>query len=402
MQQRRPARRLTRRSLVGAVGTLASFASGLRLAPARAGDSPAGPAVPVKPFKFERERIGVRAYDPARAFNGYTLFTPLLENRTVYLIDMEGTVVHTWQMPFPAYYYGYLTERGTLFYTGRVPLGGAGVVEMDWDGNVLLEVAHPDLHHEARLLPNGNVLMLCETDIPREVAARVRGGNPATEDESGTMTGDYVVEVTPQGQELWRWNSWEHLDPQEDAITAVQDTRSEWTHGNAVHDLPNGDIVVSFRNISAVAIVERPSGKIVWKLGAPPLAQQHAPTPLENGNLLIFDNGVHRLDYFLPYSRVIEVELDTQDIVWEYKEADRPSFFSPLISNAQRLPNGNTLICEGSFGRFFEVTHGGDVVWEYLSPYLVGATSIGSNEIFRAYRYSAEEIERARAVGSRQ
>lgn len=58
----------------------------------------------------------------------------------------------------------------------------------------------------------------------------------------------------------------------------------------------------------------------------------------------------------MPFSRVIEVELATKQIVWKYQERKESDFFSPRISNAQRLPNGNTLICEGVFGRIFEVT----------------------------------------------
>lgn len=46
----------------------------------------------------------------------------------------------------------------------------------------------------------------------------------------------------------------------------------------------------------------------------------HAPTPLANGNLLLFDNGPHRLDHPMPFSRVIEVERSTMKIVWEYRE----------------------------------------------------------------------------------
>jgi hypothetical protein len=62
------------------------------------------------------------------------------------------------------------------------------------------------------------------------------------------------------------------------------------------------------------------------------------------------------------------------------------------------LPNGNTLICEGDFGRLFEVTAGGEVVWEYVNPYFGGPPSAQHNRVFRAYRYSAEEIARARAT----
>ena len=82
------------------------------------------------------------------------------------------------------------------------------------------------------------------------------------------------------------------------------------------------------------------------------IAGQHAPTPLENGNILIFDNGVHRLDDPLPFSRVIEVNPATNEIGWTYQDRPVSNFFSPRMGNAQRLPNGNTLINEASFGPF--------------------------------------------------
>ncbi len=140
---------------------------------------------------------------------------------------------------------------------------------------------------------------------------------------------------------------------------------------------------------------------MTWTLGAPPLAQQHAPTPLPNGNLLIFDNGPHRVDHPLPHSRVLEVELATRRIAWSYQERRPYDFFSPLISNAQRLPNGNTLVCEGNFGRLFEVTPAGELVWEYVNPHFAPPADLPdappANGVFRAYRYSEEEIARARS-----
>jgi len=88
------------------------------------------------------------------------------------------------------------------------------------------------------------------------------------------------------------------------------------------------------------------------------------------------------------------------------------NFFSPRISNARRLPNGNTLIDEGWFGRFFEVTSEGETVWEYFNPYfgasvgqfgpLAGLTVGGKrpqiSRVFRAYRYTEAEIAIAQAA----
>ena len=114
----------------------------------------------------------------------------------------------------------------------------------------------------------------------------------------------------------------------------------------------------------------------------------------------MFDNGPHRLDDTFPFSRAIEVNPATNEIVWKYQEARMWNFFSPRISNAERLPNGNTLINEGMFGRFFEVTPQGDVVWEYVNPYFGPAAASPRtqfNSVFRVYRYSDEEIARARS-----
>ena len=363
----------------------------------------------VEQLKAKRAGIGLRGCDRDRASAGFTLFAPQSGGGKVYLVDLEGSVVHTWQMPYPPGNSGYLTERGTYFYNGKTvedskrfingrPWKGGAALEVDWTGRVLWEVRQPDHHHDGIRLRNGNVLLICLAQLLQDLVPKIKGGMPGTE-HNGEMYADYLVEMTTEGKIVWEWRTWEHLDPEEDRITAVQDQREEWTHGNGVAELPNGDIVLSFRNISTVIVIDRKTGKIIWKLGAPPLSGQHAPMPLPNGNLLLFDNGPHRLDHPMPFSRTIEVDLPTKQIVWKYQERRESDFFSPRISNAQRLPNGNTLICEGDFGRLFEVTRAGELVWEFVNPYFgEGPTGI-NNRVFRAYRYSEEEIARARSTG---
>jgi hypothetical protein len=359
-----------------------------------------------------RRGVGLIAHDPQRAFQGYTLFTPQFRGGPPLLIDMEGKVVHEWRTPLPTGY-ACLLENGNLLALCR-PQGSAealrvwhrvwelvragAVMEIDWDGNVLWEVRHPDHHHDARLMRNGNVLMLCVEEVPASVAAKVQGGLAGTEHE-GVMCSDRVVEMTKEGEVVWEWHAWQHLDPETDRITP-QDWREEWTHANTVSELPDGDILVSFRNISTVVIIERSTGNIRWRLGPEMLAQQHYPNLLPNGNLLIFDNGTHRPNHPATFSRVLEIDPVTKRIVWSY--TDRPvfNFFSPYESSAQRLPNGNTFICEGVFGRLFEVTLEGEVVWEYVNPHFGETGLLGENNwLFRAFRYSPEDI--ARASGGR-
>ena len=68
-----------------------------------------------------------------------------------------------------------------------------------------------------------------------------------------------------------------------------------------------------------------------------------------------------------------------------------------LIGFLTARPNASSN--EGWFGRFFEVTGAGEVVWEYVNPYFSGPAHALLNQVFRAYRYSAQDIERARATG---
>ena len=194
---------------------------------------------------IRRRGVGLRGLDAARASAGLTLFAPMMGDGTVYLISLNGKIVHTWRMPYPPGMYGYLTETGTLFYNGKIPndtfLGktpfkGGAALEADWNGRILWEVREPNHHHDGLLLKNGNVLLLCAAELPMETASRVKGGRPGTE-ANGKIWADYLVEFTKDGKKVWEWRTWDHLDPGEYPIPLIQNERSEWTHGNAIAEL---------------------------------------------------------------------------------------------------------------------------------------------------------------------
>src|SRR5262249_38096119 len=151
----------------------------------------------------------------------------------VYLIDLQGEGVHTWNMPYPPGLSGCLTERGTLFYNGRTseqsflsrfPFNGAVVLEADWNGQALWEARHPDDHHDDILLRNGNVRLQGMGEVPEEIVRRVKGGMAEGNMQSGQydsrpvseadkMYSDYLAEGTPAGHTVWEGRTWEHLDP---------------------------------------------------------------------------------------------------------------------------------------------------------------------------------------------
>ena len=119
---------------------------------------------------LRRRGTGLRALDEKRAFPGYTLFAPITGGGEVYLIDLQGRVVHEWHLSHPPGAYGYLLANGNLFYSGKtrenledVPwwFKGGVVLEADPAGRILWEYRHPTHHHDARRLANGNTILIC-------------------------------------------------------------------------------------------------------------------------------------------------------------------------------------------------------------------------------------------------
>ena len=346
--------------------------------------------------------LGLIYAAPQSCYRGYTLLANVSGGHHAYLLDLAGHICHRWHAE-AGISYASLLPNGHVLVTHPPQMAGpatglagaASLLELDWDSQVVWQYHHPMLHHDCERLPNGNTLMLVWAPIPAEIAAQVRGGYQ-TEPEPQPMLGDVVQEITPDGTVVTQWHSWEHLDLDTDRICPLE-PRHTWTHGNAITVTPTGDWLVSFRQISVVGIVDRATGAWRWKWGPGVLSHQHAPTYVAPDHVLLFDNGAHRYGQGASYSRIVEVDLATNQIVWEYRGEPPLAFYSPLISNAERLPNGNTLICEGSAGRLFEVTSRHEIVWEYINPFFTpGARAAGggpdeaSNAIFRAHRYGPE------------
>lgn len=348
---------------------------------------------------------GVTCYVPSRACDGYTLFTPLGGAQGAWLIDMEGRFVHQWDLGSDPGGAGELLPNGNLLSGKKLRdnsvkiAGTSGIlVEFDWDSNEVWRYEDAYMHHDLCRMPNGNTMILRFVETPPEIARKVKGGMPGTE-ANGIMYSDSFREITPDGEVVWEWLGYEHLDPETDAMCPLCH-RAEWTHANTCEVLPNGDILTSFLTLNTVAIIDKKYGNIKWRWGPGEIAHQHTPSMLENGNILIFDNGTHRpATHERPhpnmhvYSRLVEVNPSTNEIVWSYQPEATLSFFSPFASGCQRLPNGNTLATDIARGSIFEVTMDGELVWEYINPfYSQGLKALGiSNAVFRAIRYTPDD-----------
>ena len=343
----------------------------------------------------------VTKYDSSKAYGGYTLFAQH-HSTDVWLIDMTGQIVHRWKMETPLGSDERLLANGNLVKINKTfkepteALGTVGgrLLEVDWDGNIVWEHLNETMHHDWVRLENGNTLINTHVKIPAELARKVKGGIPASR-TGGEIWGAGIQEITPAGEVVWEWLGHEHFDTEIDLFCPLCPL-SIWGYINGIDVFPNGDIVASVRHTNTVIIIDKKTGDIKWRWGSDQIGHQHHTTVLENGNVMVFDNGLHRpldkkyYDTFSAeaHSRVVEINPQTNVIEWEYADDYKYNFYSPVCSSAERLPNGNTLICESTKGRIFEVTPDKQVVWEFFSPFFMQSDRLGlTNLIFRAHRY---------------
>ncbi len=342
---------------------------------------------------------GVTLHDTARSFQGYTLFSRIFSD-AVWLIDMQGNVVHEWKTSGGVTHFNYLRPNGNLFVCetsqGGPPLvaGKSGLMrEYDWEGNIVWEHRDDFQHHDARRLDNGHCVYLAWVSLDKDTSQRVLGGMPGTEHENG-IYGEAVREVDANGAVVFEWVNNDPDFMRKYPLTPLS-SREEYGHANTVAVTPDGDYIVSYRVLNLLVIIDRATGKLKWEYHNPMLGGQHDSHILANGNVLVFANGYQTSGVLPVGSEIWEIDPRTREIVWRYKPGKNPlDFYSPHISGCQRLPNGNTLICEGGKGCLFEVTADGDVVWHYVSPFFAKHHFVGDmNWIFRAKRYASDSPE---------
>ena len=239
---------------------------------------------------------------------------------------------------------------------------------------------------------------------------------------------DIILHLDEDGKEINRWSAYQHLDEIKEALDtrlfldtildSIQggghpqggiaddikkamgrrgNRKIDYFHLNTVQVLPDtplgkkdsrfarGNLLVCFRNVNQIAVLEQGTYRILWSWGGDELEWPHQPTLLPNGRILIFDNGVER-----EFSRVIELEPLSGEIIWGYTAPTPKEFYTRAGGSAQRLPNKNTLICETNEGRVFEVNRDNEVVWLWLNP---ASWRDRRETVYRMERLPAEMVE---------
>ncbi|MFK7740856.1 MAG: aryl-sulfate sulfotransferase [Planctomycetota bacterium] len=297
-----------------------------------------------------------------------------------------------------------------------------------WD----LLVSSPSrlMHHDIHGLPNGNVLVMAADYLPASDGID-QGRDPSLLPAAEWLP-ESILEIQQTGpttgQVVWEWHITDHLvqdfDSTKSNYGVVADhpelvdinfppialAFGDWNHCNGIDYDPVEDwIVISSREQSEVWLIDHSTttaeaaghtggargkgGDLLWRWGNPQvydrgtnadrqLFRQHDPRFLSagtpgQGQMTIFNNNA-----FANQSAVLEIDLprDPQGMpfiepisnafgplapVWTFTE---PGFFSGFVSSAERLPNGNTLICSGSQSRIFEIDPAGTTVWSYTHP----------------------------------
>jgi len=375
----------------------------------------------------------VTFYNQALVEDHYILVNDAAAN-SVYLMDKNANIVYEW--PLGDRKIGndvLLLEDGTLLASLQtegpdILFGGFGgtIQLIAKDGGALWDFNYSNTehrsHHDVELLPNGNILAIAWEKMTQEEA--VANGYMLDTD----IYPESIIEINPTTDAIvWEWYAKDHLvqnidntklnfgsieeNPQLINLNYVEAEDGNIMHANGIgYDRVNKLIYLSVNYYSEVWVIDHSTssevaashsggnfdrgGDLIYRFGNPTtqndatterlFVNNHYPNLFEPGKLLIYTNGGD-----LEQSTVYELNLPTEltqnsipettqpEILWSYTNSQ---LFSPKVSGAVRLPNGNTLITEGDFG-LWEVTQQGEVVWKFSAQ----------GFFWRAYHYAKDD-----------
>ena len=315
-------------------------------------------------------------------------------------------------------------------------------------------------HHDAIGLPSGSILFLAWEYKTRQQCLDA-GRNPNLLFYNSLWPDHLVEVDTATDSIVWEWHVWDHLvqdysaakpnygvvaeHPELINLNYVEgQSVADWNHCNAVAFSDELDqVIISSRQFSEIWVVDHSTtteearghsggrygkgGDLLYRWGNPQAYDrgntigqtsfgQHdahwiAPGLPGAGHILLFNNGLGRATP--PYSSVDEIvpPMDSAGFyhlgpdsaygpaapAWSYVAPNPPDFYSSIISGCERMPNGNTLICDGTAGQLFEVKPDSGLAWRYISPvtqngpqYQGDTIRSGTNQVFKVRRYAPD------------
>lgn len=308
----------------------------------------------ILPNLSSQENYGFKVTTLNNPAPGYLRFDWTL-NPKFAIVDNYGYYVHDKELGHSAYYV-WLLKNG-LFSSW------AGNIFCIYNQNFELvdTIENPTSlqvdYHDFISLSNGHYLMLLLETVIKDMSQIVEGGKTDAQ-----IINNVLVETDRTGTIYWQWSALEHFqvtDATSDNDLTQQ--KIDFAHINSMDEDPNGNILISIRHLDEISLINRSNGNIIWRLGGTKcknnqftfindsnmgftgFSHQHTARFLENGNILLFDNGYLKSP---QYSRAVEYSINQTNNevtkVWEYRAT--PDIYNGWMGSTQRLSNGNTLI----------------------------------------------------------
>jgi hypothetical protein len=353
--------------------------------------------------------------------DGFTLYTTTQGPRAT-LIDMRGTVVHRWELPFGrawprpphvkrpvpgrqvhwfrCHLYGNGDVLAVYHADGDTPYG-YGLAKLDKDSRLLW--AYPGrAHHDLDVADDGTIYALAQRLVSAAPAGLSVLPTPYIE--------DCLVVLSPQGRELQTIPLSEAFRDSPYSLMLNAATKcsnipspvppqGDFFHANSVRVLGTArasrfplfkanQVLISLRDLDALAVLDTRTRAVAWAaLGI--WRVQHDAEFLDNGHILLYDN----CGALSGGARVLEYDPVTQAVPWAYANENATLFSALYRGMKQRLPNGNTLIVDPDRGRLFEVTPGKEIVWQTICPLPPGTKEKRFHHaVTGAFRYGPHEL----------
>lgn len=377
----------------------------------------------------------VVAFNSATASSGYVLMNDAAANR-VFLMTRNSEIVYEWDMDGRRLGNDVrLLPNGQLLgmleaENPQITIGGFGgrlaLINPDGSESFSFDYSTDDviLHHDAEILPNGNILtMIWERKSAQEAT-------DAGYELNVEVFPDGLIEIDPNtSQIVWEWHMWDHLvqefnttadnfgsvatDVRKINLNHIVNDNGDISHANGIAYDANKDVIYLSANFfSEVWVIDHSTtsaeaatssggnygfgGDLVYRFGNPMAYQNpmgevrfdhnHYPNLIDDtnpGDILVFANGNSgtqstAYELVLPATFNLAPNQDNEpSVAWSFTDME---LHSPKVSGVEALPNGNRLITEGDYG-LWEVTPSGEIAWKLEA----------AGFFWRAYHYDLDD-----------
>jgi hypothetical protein len=310
---------------------------------------------------------------PGRIYLSNLAFSATVET-SPHLMIVDNAALPVFRFPLTHRAFDFKRQpNGTLTYFDD-GLGYFIILDSNYKsiGTIGAGHGHTTDPHDLLLLPNGHAVLLALEPHTVDMSTIVPDGGIST-------VLDVVIQELDASQNVvFEWRSIDHFEITDATHEDLTSDAIDYVHPNSLEIDIDGNILMSSRHMDEVTKIDRQTGDIIWRMGGKhneftfindPIgfSHQHDARRISNGNLMLFDNGNF---HATPRSRVVEYRLDeparTATLVWSYSHT--PAVYSFAMGNAQRLPNGNTMIGWGAYPLVTEVHADGSTAFEMKLP----------------------------------